>query len=112
MQAGKGVHHHSPCIGEEDMACLSMYFSIDHMSRPNPRVLQRNVIFNIIYYLCCHGQENLYIMTKDWFDIVSPPQGPGYVMQIKDELDKNHREDDYNLTVVIKRQVLYLNSNY
>ena len=95
---GKGVRHSTPTISDEDMKTLAFYFKIDHVEKPSPRVLQKNVIFNIIYYLCRRGQENLYIMTKDWFDIVTTPQGDRYICQVKDELDKNHRENDTTFT--------------
>ena len=37
-------------------------------------------------------------MTKDWFKVITEPSGDKYLIQVKDELDKNHREDDYNIT--------------
>ena len=95
---GKGVRRSTPSISENDMASLAYYFRIDHITNPNPRILQKNVIFNIIYFLCRRGQENLYEMTKDWFQIDIDDQGREYLHQIKDELDKNHRENDYELT--------------
>ena len=48
--------------------------------------------------MCRRGQENLHCMTKDWFDVLTTTEGSTYVMQIKDELDKNHCENDQDLT--------------
>ena len=97
-KAGRGSRHHTPPITDEDMERLALYFNIDQVKRPNPSILQRNAIFNIIYYLCRRGQENLYEMTKDWFKVITENDRSKYVMQVRDELDKNHRESDHNLT--------------
>ena len=37
-------------------------------------------------------------MTKDFFKIEVLPSGECYVVQVKDELDKNHRENSTDLT--------------
>ena len=95
---GRGVRKSTPPITETDMTKLAAYFNNDHVVRPNPRLLQKNVIFNIIYYLCHCGQENLHQMTKDWFEIIGEPNGDKYITQVRDEFDKNHREDDTTLT--------------
>ena len=97
-KSGKEVHRSTPVISEEDMHSLAMYFGIDHVANPNPAVLQRNVLFNIMYYLCRRGQENLHSMTKNWFDLVIEPNGDKYIMQVLDEIDKNHSEEDTQLT--------------
>ena len=97
-KAGRGVHRSTPPITEQDMELLAGYFYIDHLSNPNPRILQRNVLFNIIYYMCRRGQENLYNMQKDLFEVKTDTNGSKYLVQVKDELDKNHREDDHSLT--------------
>ena len=97
-KSGKGVRRSTPVISDEDMKRLAGYFCIDHTTSPNPSVLQRNVLFNIMYYLCRRGQENLYSMTKNWFDVITEPSGDTYVMQVMDEVDKNHSEEDTQLT--------------
>ena len=68
-KAGCGVRRSTPTIDDNDMKLLAKYFCIDHVSSPNAKVLQSNVIFNVIYYTCRWGQENLYEMTKDWFEV-------------------------------------------
>ena len=78
---------------------LAGYFYHDHVALPNPRLLQRNVMFNILYYMCRRGQENLYEMRKDRFEVkVNHESGEKFVVQVKDKLDKKHHEDDYKAT--------------
>ena len=94
--AGKGVRRSTPTITDEDMERLAHYFFHDHFTSPNPKLLQKNIIFN---YMCRRGQENLYSMKQDWFKVcVNPESGQKYLIQVMDELDKNHREDDFNPT--------------
>ena len=93
-KAGKGITKSTETISDEDLQQLATYFYIDHMVTPNQRILQRNVLFNMIYYLCRRGQENLYEMRKDWFEVkVDSSTGDKTVVQVHHELDKNHRED-------------------
>ena len=51
-------------------------------------------------------------MTKDWFDIKTEPDGTKYVHQVKDELDKNHRKNDYSLTNQGKMYAVPGNKNF
>ena len=37
-------------------------------------------------------------MTEDLFKVITQNDGSKYVMQVRDELDKNHQENDHNLT--------------
>ena len=50
--------------------------------------LQSKVWFEIMFYLCRQGQENLRDMTKSTLD--RDPSGLEYVHQVVDEADKNH----------------------
>ena len=68
------------------------------MVQPDPRRLQQNMVFYIIYFFCRRGRENLYEMTKDTFSLVTQPDGSQYVTQITDEIDKNHTYQDTNQT--------------
>ena len=97
-RVGKGVRKSTTVISDADLQSLAGYFRIDHVTSPNPSILQRNVMFNIMYYLCRRGQENLYEMTKDWFNVLTDNQGVKFVMQTADEIDKNHNEEDTQLT--------------
>ena len=95
---GKGACRSTPVIKDEDMTTLAKFFNHDQVTNPSPRLLQRNVIFNIIYYFCRRGQENLHDMTVNWFEVVTQPNGEKFVIQVKDELDKNHRENSHQQT--------------
>ena len=37
-------------------------------------------------------------MTKEWFAVVDTPTGERYVHQVLDETDKNHTEEDVEMT--------------
>ena len=89
---GKAVTKKTEKISDYDMKLISNYFNVDHVKSPNPKILRQCVMFNIIYYLCQRGQENLYDMTDDFFEIEVEPTGERYVHQVRDELDKNHHE--------------------
>ena len=64
------------------------------MNSPNPKKLQQNLLFFVIYYFCHHGRENLYDMKKDHFKLITDYDGTQYVVQTNDEYDKNHGPDD------------------
>lgn len=84
------VKHHTP-ITKADMAKL--YSSETHVFDVEaPTGLLNKVWFEIMYYLCRRGQENLRCMNKSTFDISTDSTGRRYVYQKIDELDKNHRD--------------------
>ena len=87
---GKGERKSTPVITEIDMERIAEYFDHDYMNNPDPRRLQQTVIFNIIYYFCQRGWENLYEMKLNTFQIVTEPDGTQYLVQAVDEMDKNH----------------------
>ena len=94
-KTGHGVKKPTAKITEEDLFKIGQFFQHDHMNFPNPKLLQRNVIFYIIYFFCQHGCENLYTMTKDTFKVeVEPAEELEYIVQSIDELDKNHGIND------------------
>ena len=95
---GKAVTRHTPSITSIDLERISEYFCYDHMNNPDPRRLQQQVIFYIIYFFCRRGRENLYQMRKNTFKIVVDPDGTEYLIQDIDELDKNHGPDDHDKT--------------
>ena len=84
------VKHHVP-ITRADMSKLysgdTIVFYTD-----TPNGLLNKVWFEIMYYLCRRGQENLRAMTTETFDISTDSSGKRYIHQKKDELDKNHRD--------------------
>ena len=87
---GLGVKRSYLPITPVDLERIAEYFCHDHVTKPDPKCLQQNIIFYIIYYFCHHGCENLYAMTKDTFRIVVQPDGTEYIEQAIDEMDKNH----------------------
>ena len=95
---GKGVRQSTPKISPTDLKRIAEYFDHDHMNSPNPKKLQRHLLFYIAYYFCCHGCENLYEMRKNTFKLVVKPDGVKYVMQDIDEADKNHDPEDTSRT--------------
>ena len=87
---GKGITKSHTPITEVDLERIYEYFNHDHMSFPQPKRLQQQMIFYVIYYFCRRERENLYKMNRDTFKLVVEPTGEQYVMQDHDEIDKNH----------------------
>ena len=84
----------TPKISQIDLERIGEYFQHDYMNNPNPKKLQQNMIFFVLYFFCRHGRENLYEMTLDTFEVVTEYDGTEYVKQSKEECDKNHGPDD------------------
>ena len=97
-KTGKGTVRNTPPITPEDLKKIGIYFSADHVTSPQPRVLQHCVLFYIMYCFCRQGQENIYDMTQDHFKVFVEPDGTRYVYQSIDEKDKNHGINDTDLT--------------
>ena len=95
---GKGVRRSTPSISPIDLERISEYFSYDHIQKPDPKRLQQQMLFYIIYYFCRRGRENLYPMTKQTFELIIEHDGTQYVIQKIDELDKNHTYQDTEKT--------------
>ena len=76
------------------------------MNRPNPKKVQQCVLFYALYIFCQRGRENLYDMQVDWFETHVDPDGTKYIVQVKDEMEKNHRSDD---TTEINQARMYEN---
>ena len=91
---GLGVKKSYPPITEIDLERIAEYFCHDHVTVPDPKCLQQNIIFYIIYFFCRRGRENLYDMKKNTFQVVVDPDGTEYVIQAIDEMDKNHGIED------------------
>ena len=91
---GKAETKSTTVISDLDLERIAEYFNYDYMNKPEPRKLQQNVIFNVIYYFCCRGCENLYSMHQNMFKIIVEPDGTEYMVQAADELDKNHGIED------------------
>ena len=52
-------------------------------------------MFDIRYYFCRRGGENIHGMTKDTFELYCDPETKlSYVKKVVDEMQKNHHESD------------------
>lgn len=89
-KAGLGSTKSTPPIEPDDLAKISQFFTHDFMNQPDPKKIQKCLLFNIIYFFCRRGWENLYDFTQDLFAISSDPDGTEFVYQSRDEMDKNH----------------------
>ena len=67
----------------------------------NPKGLQQQVIFNIIYFFCRRGRENLYSMIQDTFKIIVELDGTEFIVHANDELDKNHGVEGFEAHHII-----------
>ncbi|CAC5399621.1 KCTD1_15 [Mytilus coruscus] len=83
---------HKPPISKEDLQKLYNTNSIA-INTTTPFGLQKKVWFDIMFYLCRRGQENLRSMTKKNICFSTDSSGREYVYQQVDEYDKNHRDE-------------------
>ena len=74
-----------------------MYASFD---LNDPSGLQDKVFLDIAFYLIRRGRENYRQMDKNTFTIKQDATGRRYISQVKDELDKNHGENDNNFDTI------------
>ena len=86
---GKGEIELYPEIEPDDIRKL--YASFDNSTLA---VMQEKVSFDIIFYLCHRGRENLRKMTKSSYYVSHDATGKQYIYQCGDELNKNHNIGD------------------
>ncbi|XP_028415787.1 uncharacterized protein LOC114539361 [Dendronephthya gigantea] len=88
---GLAKTEHKPPIADEDIKKLyeSGVFNTD-----SPATLQNKVFFEIMFFFCRRGRQNLRDLKKDDFVIITNPQGQRCVVKKTDELTKNHRVND------------------
>ena len=65
---------------------------------PNATLLQEIMLFNIIFYMGRCGRENLRNMKKDTFAIDRDETGRRFIFQQIDKADKNHSEQDTEMS--------------
>lgn len=87
---GLGSTKSTPPIELPDLIKCNKYFTHDVMNEPHPRKIQQCILFNIIYYFCCHGRQNIYEFMQNIFQIDIDTEGKRFVYQAVDEKDKNH----------------------
>lgn len=90
---GRGVVNHKEPISDSDLRQLYEYFDPD-----TPNGLQEKVWFDIMYYFCRRGRENLHLMTKDTYAIGTDEKGRTFIYQKTEEMNKNHRYDSTDPT--------------
>ena len=85
---GLAKTEHKPPIADEDIKKLyeSGVFYTD-----SPATLQNKVFFQIMFFFCRRGRQNLRELKRDDFAIKTNPQGQRCVVKKSDELKKNHR---------------------
>ena len=88
-EMGKGEVQHYPEIQPADLHKIYA----NQSSTLSPKSLMQKVQFDIRYYFCRRGSENLHAMTKDTF-IIKEINGIEYVCLAAGTLDKNHHEND------------------
>ena len=88
---GKGKVNHKPPITNDDLLKL---YSSPALSTDHPKSLLRKVFFDIMYFLCRRGQENLRTLTKTSFVVKHDEHGVEFVTKDIEEFDKNHRLND------------------
>ena len=88
---GKGKTKNKPSICRDDIE--KMYQS-RVCSDDNPVALQYKVFFELCLFFCRRGLENLQDLTKDSFEIKKSSDGIEYLVQVADELTKNHGPSD------------------
>ena len=84
---------HYPPISEEDLRTL---YSSNAFNLNTPKSLQRKVFFDIMYYFCRRGRENLRELTKYDFEVRRNIDNTEYIVKVSDELSKNHRATEEN----------------
>ena len=82
---------HKPPIADEDIKRLyeSGVFNTD-----NPTALQNKVFFEIMFFFCRRGRQNLRELKRDDFAIKRTHKDYDVLSKKTDELTKNHRVND------------------
>ena len=75
---------------------LRLIYNSEHLDpERSPSHLQRKVMFDIRYYMCRRGGENIKDMTKETFQLCFDNETKiSYVKKVLDEMTKNHQECD------------------
>ena len=72
-----------------------------------PKELQRKVMFDVCYFMCRRGRENIVGMTKSTFLMCYDQDSKiAYIKKQEDEMTKNQREQDTELITGFMPQIL------
>ena len=86
---GLAFTSHFPAISENDVKKI-----ISSLDDTTPFKLQYLTWFYIQLYFCRRGGENIRDMKVSDFEILTDDTGRQYLIKSKDEMQKNHREND------------------
>lgn len=91
-QVGKAAIDHHPPLTDADRQKI---YTSRLLSPTYPQGLFNKVPYDIRYYFCRRGAENMHTMTKKTFVVKTDPNtGRKYVYKQTDELTKNHGPND------------------
>lgn len=85
---GKGAVVHHPALTVEDLKKLYGHHFIFNTN--TPQGLLNKVVFEIMFYFCRRGQENLHNLRVQDFEIINSNEQK-YVQKVTSELSKNHQ---------------------
>jgi hypothetical protein len=77
---GLAKTEHKPAIADEDIAKL---YESGVFNTETPATLQNKVFFEIMFYFCRQGRQNLRELKKDDFALKVNTQGQRYVVKTK-----------------------------
>jgi hypothetical protein len=84
----------------------ALYQHIEMDPSNTPKSLQNKVQFDLRFFLCRRGNENVYEMTKTTFEVTTDPYtGLKYVYKAQDELDKNHGADSTDIVSGVMQEM-------
>ena len=70
--------------------------------KSGPVALQRKVQFDLRFYFCRRGMENIDSMKKDAFEMrYNNDTEEWFVIKIQDELTKNHRQMEHLISGIM-----------
>ena len=85
---GKGAVAQHPALKGGD---LKKFYSHEFVFNVNvPHGLLKKVVFEIMFYFCRRGQENLHNLRVQDFEVVNS-NGQKYVKKVRSELTKSHQ---------------------
>ena len=84
----KGAIAHHPALTVDDLRKLCSHEFVLNVNVPQG--LLNKVVFEIMFYICIKGQENLHNLRVQDFEIVNL-NGQKYVKKVRSELTKNHQ---------------------
>lgn len=73
----------------------------------SPQSLQNKVQFDIRYYFCRRGGENIHDMTQDTFEVqYDVDSSMAFVKKVRDEETKNHKETNEVIVTGFMPQII------